>query len=40
MAAKFFTGLPLAGPDPECAKGYGAAALAAADTARPAPACR
>jgi radical SAM protein with 4Fe4S-binding SPASM domain len=24
MAAKFFTGLPLAGPDPECVQGYGA----------------
>ena len=29
MAAKFFTGLPLDGPDPECVKGYGATALAA-----------
>jgi mycofactocin radical SAM maturase len=28
MAAKFFTGLPLDGPDPECALGHGAAALA------------
>src|SRR4029077_20083555 len=28
MAAKFFTGLPLAGPDPECVQGYGAPALA------------
>ncbi len=28
MAAKFFTGLPLAGPDPECVKGHGEAALA------------
>jgi radical SAM protein with 4Fe4S-binding SPASM domain len=28
MAAKFFTGLPLAGPDPECVHGHGAAALA------------
>src|ERR1700757_2975811 len=28
MAAKFFTGLPLAGPDPECGQGYGIAALA------------
>jgi radical SAM protein with 4Fe4S-binding SPASM domain len=28
MAAKFFTGLPLDGPDPECVKGYGEAALA------------
>jgi mycofactocin radical SAM maturase len=27
MAAKFFTGLPLDGPDPECVKGYGAALL-------------
>jgi [mycofactocin precursor peptide]-tyrosine decarboxylase / 3-amino-5-[(4-hydroxyphenyl)methyl]-4,4-dimethylpyrrolidin-2-one synthase len=33
MAAKFFTGLPLDGPDPECAQGYGAKALAAADPA-------
>jgi hypothetical protein len=30
MAAKFFTGLPLDGPDPECVKGHGADALAAA----------
>jgi mycofactocin radical SAM maturase len=29
MAAKFFTGLPLDGPDPECVQGHGAAALAA-----------
>jgi mycofactocin radical SAM maturase len=29
MAAKFFTGLPLDGPDPECVKGHGEAALAA-----------
>jgi mycofactocin radical SAM maturase len=28
MAAKFFTGLPLDGPDPECVQGYGAPALA------------
>ena len=27
MAAKFFTGLPLDGPDPECVVGYGAPAL-------------
>ncbi|HLF41550.1 MAG TPA: mycofactocin radical SAM maturase, partial [Acidimicrobiia bacterium] len=27
MAAKFFTGLPLGGPDPECVRGHGAAAL-------------
>ena len=30
MAAKFFTGLPLDGPDPECVKGHGEQALAAA----------
>ena len=29
MAAKFFTGLPLDGPDPECVKGYGELQLAA-----------
>ena len=34
MAAKFFTGLPLDGPDPECVQGYGETALAARD-ARP-----
>ena len=28
MAAKFFTGLPLDGPDPECVHGYGEAMLA------------
>lgn len=28
MAAKFFTGLPADGPDPECVRGYGEAALA------------
>jgi hypothetical protein len=27
LAAKFFTGLPLDGPDPECVHGHGAAAL-------------
>jgi mycofactocin radical SAM maturase len=27
MAAKFFTGLPLDGPDPECVRGHGATAL-------------
>lgn len=36
MAAKFFTGLPLDGPDPECVKGNAAGLLDAAD-ARPAP---
>ena len=33
MAAKFFTGLPLDGPDPECVRGFGAAALQSADHA-------
>jgi len=28
MAAKFFTGIPLDGPDPECVSGHGAPALA------------
>ena len=28
MAAKFFTGLPMDGPDPECVQGHGQAALA------------
>ncbi|MCC9186269.1 mycofactocin radical SAM maturase, partial [Mycolicibacterium mageritense] len=27
MAAKFFTGLPMDGPDPECVQGYGQTAL-------------
>ena len=36
MAAKFFTGLPLDGPDPECVQGYGESALAA-DRSVPAP---
>jgi mycofactocin radical SAM maturase len=37
MAAKFFTGLPLDGPDPECVRGFGEQALAArgADPAIP-----
>ncbi|MFE5909305.1 mycofactocin radical SAM maturase [Streptomyces wedmorensis] len=40
MAAKFFTGLPLDGPDPECVKGHGVTALAAADRASaPRPSC-
>jgi mycofactocin radical SAM maturase len=30
MAAKFFTGLPLDGPDPECVSGHGETALLAA----------
>ena len=33
MAAKFFTGLPLDGPDPECVQGHGATALRVADRA-------
>ena len=47
MAAKFFTGIPLDGPDPECVNGYGAELVAAAnaesrpavgvDHSRPAP---
>ena len=28
MAAKFFTGLPMDGPDPECVRGFGEQALA------------
>jgi len=32
MAAKFFTGLPLDGPDPECVNGYGQDALDAAQS--------
>lgn len=32
MAAKFFTGLPLDGPDPECVQGYGELALAGSRT--------
>lgn len=39
MAAKFFTGLPLDGPDPECVKGHGQDLLAQRPDplARPAP---
>jgi mycofactocin radical SAM maturase len=40
MAAKFFTGLPLDGPDPECVKGHGETALAGLngpDLPRPSP---
>ena len=33
MAAKFFTGLPLDGPDPECVRGLGERALQDADPA-------
>ena len=35
MAAKFFTGLPLDGPDPECVLGHGAQALAGAGATLP-----
>jgi hypothetical protein len=37
MAAKFFTGLPLDGPDPECVRGFGEEALAARDADAPTP---
>src|SRR6202034_231707 len=40
MAAKFFTGLPVDGPDPECVFGHGADALAelsAEELPRPTP---
>ncbi len=37
MAAKFFTGLPLDGPDPECVKGHGSKALASVTAAPPKP---
>src|SRR5262249_28601737 len=37
MAAKFFTGLPLDGPDPECVQGYGEQALARVAGAVPRP---
>ncbi len=37
MAAKFFTGLPLDGPDPECVYGHGAEALANAGAPSGAP---
>jgi mycofactocin radical SAM maturase len=38
MAAKFFVGLPLDGPDPECVKGHGAELLAGVDrSATPRP---
>ncbi|HMH91623.1 MAG TPA: mycofactocin radical SAM maturase, partial [Streptosporangiaceae bacterium] len=36
MAAKFFTGLPLDGPDPECVRGFGEQALAGQALADPA----
>jgi mycofactocin radical SAM maturase len=37
MAAKFFTGLPLDGPDPECVRGFGETALSTVDGALAAP---
>jgi [mycofactocin precursor peptide]-tyrosine decarboxylase / 3-amino-5-[(4-hydroxyphenyl)methyl]-4,4-dimethylpyrrolidin-2-one synthase len=37
MAAKFFTGLPLDGPDPECVRGHGVTSLAHADAHPPLP---
>ena len=37
MAAKFFTGLPLDGPDPECVKGYGEIALSKIEPGRTSP---
>lgn len=38
MAAKFFTGLPMDGPDPECVQGHGESALAAVSGDVPKPA--
>lgn len=35
MAAKFFVGIPLDGPDPECVGGHGEAAMLAASTGAP-----
>jgi mycofactocin radical SAM maturase len=37
MAAKFFTGLPLDGPDPECVLGHGEQSLAAREADPPKP---
>ncbi|MBF6371317.1 mycofactocin radical SAM maturase, partial [Nocardia puris] len=37
MAAKFFTGLPLDGPDPECVYGNAQPALAGVGASRPTP---
>ena len=37
MAAKFFTGLPLDGPDPECVHGHAEASLATSRRAAPKP---
>ena len=33
MAASFFVGIPLDGPDPECVRGHGEAAMLAASSA-------
>ena len=38
MAAKFFTGIPLDGPDPECVLGHGEPLVNAATAAHPSPA--
>ena len=38
MAAKFFVGLPLDGPDPECVNGHGADVLGAVSGTTPRPA--
>ena len=38
MANKFFTGIPLDGPDPECVLGHGEEALASASINLPKPA--
>ena len=38
MAAKFFTGLPMDGPDPECVLGHGETLLAARPGVGPPPA--
>ncbi|GAB6898130.1 mycofactocin radical SAM maturase [Kineosporia succinea] len=37
MAAKFFTGLPLDGPDPECVRGFGESLLEGVEGATPKP---
>jgi hypothetical protein len=37
MAAKFFVGIPLDGPDPECVGGFGEVAMLAASADRPKP---
>jgi len=37
MASKFFTGLPLDGPDPECVYGHGETAVAAQPAPHPGP---